>query len=96
MTRRYYPEENTEEQLDYLLNSGLTFIDNMRCSILDLDLDEGLNEIQHGLDYIPLGYFVIYKTEEGDIWGTDQQSWTESTLSLRSSVPNQKARLIVL
>lgn len=93
---RFHPGGDTELQLDSLLNEGLGFRDNFRGAILEVDLDEGKNEIQHGLGFTPIGYIVLYKRENGDIFGTEADQWTAEKLFLKSSVTNQRARLLVV
>ena len=93
---RYQPEGDMDYQLNGLLNGGLTFYDNMRGAILDVDLVEGFNEVRHGLGFTPMGYLVLVKQNEGDIYGTETEKWTNEILCLVSSAPNQKVRLYVM
>lgn len=93
---KFHPDGDIPFQLDELLNEGLTFTDNHEAAFLETDLDEGENEIRHGLGFIPLGYLVIYKEKEGNVYGARKDEWSEEILFLRSSVPNQTVRLFVL
>ncbi len=93
---RFNPDGDITFQLDNLLNEGLELNDNFRGALLELDIKEGFNTIQHGLGFIPTGYIVIYKDVEGDIFGTRVGEWTEEVLFLRSSVRNRVVRLCVL
>jgi len=93
---RYQPEGDSEYQLNQLLNGGLTFYDNMRGVIVNVDLDEGRNKILHGLGHTPIGYLVLVQQNEGAIYGTETDSWTNEILYLVSSVPSQRVRLFVM
>jgi hypothetical protein len=93
---RYFPEGDLDYQLNQLLNGGLTLYDNMRGVIVDVDLEFGVNEIQHGLGHTPIGYLVLVKQNEGDIYGTETTTWTSEILFLVSSAQSQKARLFVM
>jgi len=93
---RYSPEGDLDYQLSLLLNGGLTLYDNMRGAILDVDLVEGVNEVRHGLGFTPLGYLVLVKQNEGEIYGTETDKWTDEILFLVSSALNQKVRLYVM
>lgn len=93
---RYQPDGDMDYQLSNLLNGGLTLYDNMRGVIIDVDLEEGKNTVQHGLGHTPMGYFVMVKQNEGDIYGTETDTWTKETLCLVSSALSQKARLFVM
>jgi hypothetical protein len=93
---RYVPEGDLEYQLQMMLNKGLTFVDNMDTVMLDVELDEGVNTVQHGLGRVPVGYIVVLKQNPGDIFGTETNSWTSESLLLLSNVTSQRARLIVL
>lgn len=93
---RFDPSGDTDLQLDRLLNEGLEFRDNFRSAFLEVSLDEGKNEIQHGLGFVPLGYLVLYKRENTDIFGTEKDQWTTEQLFLKSSAKNPKVLLLVV
>jgi len=93
---RFQPDGDMDYQLSQLLNGGLTLYDNMRGVMLNVDLREGKNEIRHGLGHTPMGYFVLVKQNEGDIYGTETDTWTNEILFLVSSAPSQKVRLFVM
>ena len=97
MGEPFYPERDTDRQLDTLLNQGLTLQDNMRGAMLiDIDLVFGVNTIQHGLGYVPIGYNVLWQESPGNVGGGDPTNWTEQTLEIESDVPTQKVRLFVV
>ena len=93
---RFQPEGNLEYQLNMLLNGGLSLHDNMRGVSVNVDLVEGLNKVQHGLGHTPIGYNILLKQNEGDIYGTDTTKWTSEILFLVSSAPSQRVRLFVM
>jgi hypothetical protein len=93
---RFQPEGDLNYQLNQLLNGGLTLYDNLRGAILNVTLVEGFNEVRHGLGYTPLGYLVLVKQNEGDIYGTETEKWDKEILCLVSSAPSQKVRLFVM
>ena len=93
---RYYPNQDTEHQLDLLLNKGLTLVENFSGVILHVELEEGVNVIHHALGFTPVGYLVLLQQNAGDIYGTETDKWTDEILYLVSSVANQKARLFVM
>lgn len=93
---RFNPEGNTNYQLNLLLNEGLELSDNFRGALLEVTLDSGENEVRHELGFQPIGYILLYKDLEGDIYGSRVTEWTKTILYLSSSVPSQKVRLFVL
>ena len=93
---RFQPQGDLEYQLSLLLNGGLTFHDNLRGVIIDVDLVNGVNTVRHGLGHTPTGYLVLVKQNEGDIYGTETTKWTSEILYLVSSAQSQKVRLYVM
>lgn len=93
---RFYPDRDISFQLDQMLNRGLNLHENFAGVIVDVDLSEGRNEVRHGLGFVPIGYFVLVKQNEGDIFGTETDTWTKEILYVVSSAPSQKARLFVM
>lgn len=93
---RFRPGEDTEFQLERMLNKGLEFQDNMRGSLFEGEFEDGVLEIEHGLDVTPIGFIVIWKDGEGDIWATRLQEWNRTRLFLASNVSNLKVRLFVM
>lgn len=93
---RFFPHQDTEYQLDRLLNRGLTLVDNHQGVVLNVDLELGVNEIHHSLGFTPIGYIILVKQNEGDIYGTETDKWNEEILFLVSSVASQRVRLYVM
>lgn len=93
---RYYPEQETEFQLGQMMNNGLTLQDNIEGALMEIELVEGENTIQHGLGFVPTGYIVLYQEASGNIYGARVAKWTNENLFLTSSVANPRVRLFVL
>ena len=93
---RFFPNRDTEYQLDKILNRGLTFTDNHQGVIINVDLEFGVNRVQHSLGFTPIGYIILIKQNEGDIYGTETDKWNEEILFLVSSAQSQRARLFVM
>ena len=51
---------DTDKQLDFLLNGGLSLFDNFSGATIETKVVIGENEILHGLGRIPNGYLVLY------------------------------------
>ena len=51
---------DTDKQLDFLLNGGLSLFDNFSGATIETKVVVGENEILHGLGRIPNGYLVLY------------------------------------
>lgn len=95
MSFDFVPNQDTDAQLARLLNRGLTFQDNVRCAILEVELEFGMTTIQHGLGFTPLGYIVIWQSDSGAIYGGPTNLWTNQAIVISSDVA-QDARIIVL
>lgn len=93
---RYFPEGDLDYQLNALLNEGLTLHNNIHKVIVNVDLTEGINTVRHGLGHTPIGYVVLVKQNEGDIYGTETDKWTKEILFLVSSALSQRVRLFVV
>ena len=87
--------QDTDAQLQRLLNRGLTFQDNVRCAILEVELDFGHTTIQHGLGFTPLGYIVIWQSGPEAIYGGPVNLWDEQSMVISSDAA-QDARIIVI
>jgi hypothetical protein len=92
---RFQPEGDTEFQLDRILNNGIEFADNMRGSLIEVTLS-GETRVTHGLGYTPMGFLVIFKDGEGDVWAARPRDWNSQTLYLASSATSLKVRLFVV
>ena len=93
---RFIKSQDTEHQLDKILNEGIEFGDNMKGALLEHTFSEGENEIQHGLGYVPFGVIVLLKSGPGEIFGTRDTEWTSEIMFLKCDVKNLKARLFVM
>lgn len=94
--RRSEQAEDIDFQLNQLLNEGLELSDNLRGGLLEVTLSIGENSITHSLGFKPIGFILLYKDLEGDIFGSRIDEWTNEVLFLKSSVSNQKVRLFVV
>jgi hypothetical protein len=94
----YNRDQETNFQLDRILNHGIQFEDNVRGGYVEITLTGEEQQVEHNLGYVPSGYLVILKSAEFDIWTTADQlvKWTSTVLSLQSSVTNETARLFVM
>lgn len=93
---RFWPGKDTDTQLDKIINRGLNFYDNFQGVIINVDLEFGKNQVRHSLGYVPIGYLVLVKQNEGEVYGTETDTWTEEILFLVSSAQNQRVRLFVM
>lgn len=93
---RFIKDEDTEYQLNQLLNEGLEFNDNFRGALLEVDLVEGDNTIRHGLGFKPYGAIILLQSGPGDIYGTRLTEWTNEIIFLRCSVKKLGVRLFVV
>ena len=62
---------DTDKQLDFLLNGGLSLFDNFSGATIETKVVIGENEVLHGLGRIPNGYLVLYmeKSQPFDVPG---------------------------
>ena len=95
MSFDFVPGQDTDRQLDRLLNRGLTLQDNVRCAILHLELTEGEYEVRHGLGFVPLGYVILVKDAPVAIYGRDTNRWTSEVIYVQAEGP-VAARIAVL
>ena len=51
---------DTDKQLDFLLNGGLSLFDNFNGATIETKVVIGENELLHELGRIPNGYLVLY------------------------------------
>jgi len=74
--------------LDDLLNSGLTFKDNFRNQIIGVTFSAANTDTQinHNLGIVPTGYLVIGKTVSLDVYNGSTNVFTKQFLTLKSSV----------
>ena len=93
---RFKQDGDVPFQLEKILNEGLELVDNFRGALLEATLDEGENEVQHGLGFRPVGFMLLLTSEDGRVRATREVDWTTERLFLVSSVKNQKVRLFVL
>lgn len=93
---RYIKDQDTEFQLDLLLNEGLELNDNFRGALLEVDLVEGDNEIRHSLGFTPYGVITLLKSGPGELYGTRLLEWTNELLFLRLDVTSLRVRLFVM
>lgn len=93
---RFDPTGDISFQLSKLLNGELEFGTNIRGSFVEFVTTGDVQEVQHNLGYVPNGFIIIFQNGEGDVWSSDLESWTTSTVLLQSSVPNLTIRAIVL
>lgn len=93
---RFDPDGDIPFQLDIILNGGVSVDEHVDGAILELTTTGEVQEIQHGLGRTPLGFIVISKTAECDIWTAQLSSWNSESLFLNSSVSSVETRLVVV
>lgn len=93
---KYVPNQDTEFQLDRLLNEGLELNDNFRGALLEIDLSEGENTVRHGLGFKPYGFILLVKDGPGEVYGTRLSEWTNELLYCGCDATSLKVRLFVL
>jgi hypothetical protein len=93
---RFYPDQEHGFQLTKMLNEGLELGDNFRGAFLEITTAGGVQEVQHNLGYTPIGFLLILKNGEGDIWSARVEEWNSVSLFLVSNVPNLVVRLFVM
>ena len=58
---------DTDKQLDFLLNGGLSLFDNFSGATIETKVVIGENEVLHGLGRIPNGYLVLYMEKSNPV-----------------------------
>lgn len=92
---KYYHNQDMKFQLGQILNGGIEFADNMRGAFVEFETSEGENIIDHNLGYRPVGFIIIYRNGQVELWDSGTQ-WTQQTMYLQSSAPNVTVRLFVM
>lgn len=93
---RYNPELELEFQLTQILNDGIEFGDNIRGAFLEIKTTGAEQKIIHGLGYVPIGFIVVLREGQVDLWTDSLLSWTKDVLFLTSDVASVTVRLFVL
>jgi hypothetical protein len=93
---RFQPDKDVNFQLERILNNGIDFQDNIRGALIEVDFEDGEAVVEHSLSYIPIGYIVLWKNGEGDVWATRSPEWNNQRLYLASNAPSLKVRLFVM
>lgn len=82
-----------------LFDKRLTFTDNFNCQILDnVLLSIGKNTFANNLGRVPMGFLVVYKTNEGAnifITPSSEINWNSQTVSFFTNA-NTYATIIIL
>jgi len=96
---KFHPVEDFEglnHLFELLLNEGLNLQDNLDGGFYEITTSGSRQEVRHSLGRVPIGFLVIYKSAECDIWGDLLSSWTNELLYLNASAANVDVRLFVL
>ena len=93
---RYNPELELEFQLTQILNDGIEFGDNIRGGLLEIETTAAEQRIIHNLGFTPVGFIVIMREGQVDVWASNLLSWTKDVIFLTSDVASVTVRLFVL
>jgi hypothetical protein len=93
---KFEPGRDTDFQLENMLNEGLTLADNLDGAVLQITTTGSQQSVTHALGRTPIGFLVLFKDAESDIWGELLSSWTSEILYLNASVANVAVRLFVM
>jgi len=82
--------------IESILNSGITFKDNIRCQIIEVlfDVSNTDKQINHQLNYVPTGYYVVRKSAVIDIYDGASNVFQKTYVTLRSSATGTVSVLI--
>jgi hypothetical protein len=93
---KFKPGKDIDFQLEHILNAGLSLVDNLDGALLEITTTGSQQSVTHALGRTPIGFLVLFKDTECDIWGELLSSWTSEILYLNASVASVTVRLFVM
>jgi hypothetical protein len=97
MTRFHSNRDDSDYQLDLILNGGIDFADNIRGGLFEITIDSTSEQtLVHDLGFVPSGFIVILTTSEITLWASRLEDWTQDRLFFQSSATSQTVRLFVM
>jgi len=88
---------DTNNNLDSILNGGITFEDNMDCKVIDYTSNgvaDTEDTVAHGLGKVPTGYIVASVDKAGIVYKSGT-AHTSTNLFLKCSAATTAVKLIV-